>query len=333
MGILNTHTQIQNTTTLFSDLCAKSAKIAVVGLDTEGLSTALFLASKYRVIGYDNNRDCTSLIQQQKDPNKKIAANQFMGKDFFATNITNLLEAAQFFVITIASNNLIFKKRILAVAKHLKVGDVVVFQNSKTTTNIKEAYINLLERVSGLLNNVDFTIVFTKTSGAKADLHQTNTVVQSADKKTRAVVMDVFKTVTVLTVVKSIKQQPISVVADRIESALKVKQPLKNRYTVLLKGITTKANCNELQNSKAVDLYVVLCRKGLQVKVQDNHVLSSQVESHCGIELTTSTSQRFDAIISAVEHDNYEAMTLKDFEKNSNSTTLHLNKCGFERIF
>jgi len=331
MGILNTHTQIQNTTTLLSDLCAKSAKIAVVGLNTEGLSTALFLASKYRVIGYDNDRDCTTLIQQQKDPNKKIAASQFIGKDFFATNITNLLEAAQFFVITGASNNSEIQKSIMAVASHLKVGDVVVFQNSNQSKSITEVYVGMLERISGLLNNVDFTVAFTAGTLVCSPSKTTNTIVKSAHRKTRNLVSTVFKSVTVLTVIKTETQMTTSAIAHKIEVALKEKQPSKKVYTVLLKGITSKKNSSELKNSKAAELYIALCRKGMRVKVQDNHVLPSQVASSLGIELTTSTSQCFDAIISAVEHDNYQAMTKKAFEKNSNLNTLYLDKQGCER--
>lgn len=330
MGILNTQTQIKSTATLLSNLSAKSAKIAMVGLSSGGLATALFLAAKYRVIGYDSNRDYISLIQQQKDPNKKIDANQFIGKDFFATNISNLLEAAQFFVVTAAENdvsNLIFKKRILAVAKHLKVGDVVVFQNNDVIASKIDRYISVLERISGLINNVDFTVAYININSP----NKINTIVKSNDLKTRALVTTVFEAVTVLTVIKSEKQSETSVVANRIASALKAKQPQKSNYTVLLRGITSNKNCSTLKTSKAALLYIALCRKGIQVKVQDNHVLSSQVEAHYGIELTTATSQRFDAIVNSVEHDNYQAMRKNDLKKNSNFYTLYLDRFGFER--
>ena len=331
MGILNTHNQTENTAVLLSNLCAKETKIAVVGLEADGLSTALYLASKYRVIGYDTSRDITTIIQQQKHPFKNITSNNFTGKDFFATSITNLLEVAQFYVITNSTDKLTFKKATAAVAKHLKVGDVVVFQNMENSSLVKENSICMLERISGLLNNIDFTVAFRKASTTSVTSNNKINVVESEDCKTRKLVHNVFENITVLTVIKPEKVISTNVIANRIETALKQQQPVKKVYSILLKGITSKKNSNELKDSKAIELYMALYRKGIQVKVQDNHVLSSEVEAHCSIELSTTTSQRFDAIVNAVEHDNYQAMTISDYKKNSTSKTLYFDALGNKR--
>ncbi len=329
MGILNTYTETQATSTLFTELCTKEAKIAVLGLGEEGLSTALHLASKYRVIGYDNNRDVTTVIQQEKDPNRKIESTDFIGKDFFATSIVNLLETAQFYVITTpnkinTAGILPLNKSTATVARHLKVGDVVVFQNINNSKREMDFYISILERISGLQHNTDFKTGYVTTNLLASNQKE----IKSTDTKVHTLITNVFKNITTLKVIKTEKHVDVNAIAKKIEDELKEQRPSKKTYSVLLKGITSEKNTEKMENSKAVELYMALYRKGIQVKVQDNHILPSKVKATCGIELTTSTNQRFDAIVTTVEHDNYKTMKLENYKKNSTEKTLFFDNLG-----
>ncbi len=331
MGTLNIHTETQITTTLFNQLCTKEAKIAVVGLGKEGLETALYLASKYRVIGYDNNRDITTVIQQKKDPNKKMTSTDFIGKDFFATSITNLLESAQFFIINKPDNNkrnLPLSKSTTAVAKNLKIGDVVVFQQTKNLKREMGFYIALLEQISGLQHHTDFKTAYTTKIISENTLNSDQKTIESLDTEARDLVATVIKNVTAFKVIKTAQKIDTNTIAHKIEEALKLQYPSKKTFNILLKGITSEKNTNNIKNSKAVALYMALYRKGNNVKVQDNHILPSKVKAACGIELTTSTSQCFDAIVTTVKHDNYKTITQNNCKKNSTTQTLFFDQLG-----
>ncbi len=334
MGILHIHTEKINTSALFTELCTKEAKIAVVGLGKEGLSLALKMASKYRVIGYDSNRDVTTVIQQQKDPYKKIDTTDFISKDFFATSIDNLLTAAQFYIITTPSNlnnkDLFpLKEYTTKVAQFLKTGDVVVFQNMDNSKETIGFYIAILEKTSGLKHNVDFKTGYTtKSTTAIFPFTSSKRVIISRDMDTQALLTNVFKNITILKVIKTEKEIDINAVANKIKEALVQQKPKKGNYSILLKGITSKANTNKIENSKAVALYMALYRKGIYVTVQDNHVLPSKVEATYGIELATSTSQRFDGIVIAVKHDSYKNIKIDYYKKNMAKKALFFDHLG-----
>ncbi len=330
MGTLNIDTETQVTDTLFNQLCTKEAKIAVVGLGKEGLETALHLATKYRVIGYDTNKDLATLVQQKKDPNKKMTSTDFIGKDFFATNITNLLEIPALYIITNTNTNkyLALNRATATVARHLKVGDVVIFQNTNNQKQEIEFYISLLERISGLQHHIDFKTAYTTNIISTITLNAHQETIKSDDTKTRDLVQTVLKNVTALKIIKTKQQIDPNIIANNIEKALKQQHPTKKSFSILLKGITSEKNTNNIKNSKAVALYMALYRKGINVKVQDNHILPSKVKSACGIELTTSTSQCFDAIVTSVAHDNYKTITPTNYNKNSTEQTLFFDQLG-----
>lgn len=93
-----------------------------------------------------------------------------------------------------------------------------------------------------------------------------------------------------------------------------IKRMLQNgldvpRCRVGVLGITFKENCPDIRNSKVVDLVNELRDHGTQVVVVDPYADAAEVREECGIELATLADAPFDALVVAVAHREYRALT------------------------
>lgn len=93
-----------------------------------------------------------------------------------------------------------------------------------------------------------------------------------------------------------------------------IKRMLQNgldvpRCRVGVLGITFKENCPDIRNSKVVDLVHELRDHGTQVVVVDPHADPAEVHEECGITLAGLDAGPFDALVVAVAHREYRAMT------------------------
>lgn len=332
---------------LFERLEAKEAKMAVIGLGQAGLPLALQMASKFKVIGYDINKERIAQIQHKKDPSKSLSFTNFKDKDFHPTGMSKLLELAQFYIVAIPTpvneNNTLnlipLKKATATVARNLRQGDIVVFENSGHSGCIENILVPILEQISGLKYKEDFKVGYTprRTTSKEKMISGCDPTALKVISKIYASVLkqDIQKTYS-LTVAETIKatedrQQGVNTInfmVTKISAALKHKKPSQKRHTILVKGITSHKNTNNIQNSKAAELSITLLKEGYNVVVQDNHVYPSKVKAHYDIELCTSTNRHFDAIILAVDHDNYKRLTYQDYLKNARIDTVFFDIRG-----
>jgi len=346
MGLPQRQIQTTDSNSLFNRLYRKEAKIAVIGLGAEGLSLALQMASNFRVIGFDADRNLVEQIQLQKDPNKKLSHFDFTGKDFFATDIENLLHVAQFYIIAVSittenkkPNLVALKKAIISVAKHLKKGDTIALKNNIYSRHTQKVIRPILEEISGLNYNTDFQIEIIPEHTYFENTNCNSVSVKRIHPKTSKTISEIYEltattknhkvtnniTSTVLKQIHNTNKNSVDFMVSKISDVLQNKKLSNRKGTILVKGITTKKNESNICNSKSAQLCLALLRKGFTVVVQDNHAYPSEVENRYGIELTTSTNQRFDVIVLAVDHDNYKNLTATDYSKNARIDTIFLN--------
>ena len=76
---------------------------------------------------------------------------------------------------------------------------------------------------------------------------------------------------------------------------------------VLVLGATFKENVSDIRNSKVIDVVSELRSFQINVDVADPHADSSEMEHEYGVSLTTSLRSDYDAIIVAVNHDEFAA--------------------------
>ncbi|MFT6026478.1 MAG: UDP-N-acetyl-D-galactosamine dehydrogenase, partial [Bacteroidia bacterium] len=74
---------------------------------------------------------------------------------------------------------------------------------------------------------------------------------------------------------------------------------------VLVMGATFKENVSDIRNSKVVDVIRELESFGIRVEVVDPHASSDQVKHEYGFDLVSEAGKDYDAIIVAVNHQEY----------------------------
>lgn len=84
---------------------------------------------------------------------------------------------------------------------------------------------------------------------------------------------------------------------------------------VLLMGATFKENVEDIRNSKVVDVYNELISFGLNVDIVDPHANKDELKEEYGMELSEKIGSDYDAVIVAVNHNEYQRMSEADFQK------------------
>lgn len=89
--------------------------------------------------------------------------------------------------------------------------------------------------------------------------------------------------------------------------------PIKGS-NILVMGITFKENCNDIRNSKVVDILEELEKIGVNLTVYDPHADKIAVKKEYNIDLTDNYVAKYDAILFAVAHDEFKNISFKDIE-------------------
>jgi UDP-N-acetyl-D-glucosamine/UDP-N-acetyl-D-galactosamine dehydrogenase len=75
-----------------------------------------------------------------------------------------------------------------------------------------------------------------------------------------------------------------------------------NKASVLILGITFKENCPDIRNSKVVDVVNEIRSFGTDVDIYDPEADPEEVKHEYGLEMTSTLSKKYDAIILTVGH-------------------------------
>ncbi len=104
-------------------------------------------------------------------------------------------------------------------------------------------------------------------------------------------------------------------IANKVISTLKKKNINPKKAKVAILGLTFKENCPDIRNTKVLDIYKTLKAHEISPIICDPCANNSEVKLIFGHNLTeTSKLKNLDAIILAVQHDEYKKWNLKDFD-------------------
>lgn len=152
----------------------KNKTIAVIGLGYVGLPLAVEFAKKYSCIGFDINkrrikelqdgRDITLEVSNQDLDNVLVSLPEPDNEGLYCTDDPEFLKMCNFFIITVPTptdkNNrpvlLPLYKASETVAKILKKGDIVIYESTVYPGVTEDECIPVIEKISGLIYNVDF---------------------------------------------------------------------------------------------------------------------------------------------------------------------------------
>jgi UDP-N-acetyl-D-galactosamine dehydrogenase len=106
-------------------------------------------------------------------------------------------------------------------------------------------------------------------------------------------------------------------VASQLIKAMTKKGIAIKDSKVLIMGLTFKENCPDIRNTKVVDIVMELKDYGCQVEVCDPWVDSQEAQHEYGIAITKQLNDgNYDAIILAVAHDQFKAMTEQEIRSS-----------------
>lgn len=83
---------------------------------------------------------------------------------------------------------------------------------------------------------------------------------------------------------------------------------------VLVMGATFKEDVSDIRNSKIIDIVSELKSFQVQVDLIDPHASSSEMEHEYGVALASDTKNDYDAVIVAVNHQEYLTLDEKYFQ-------------------
>ena len=192
---------------LFDHLVSKKESVAVIGLGYVGLPLALHMGSKFKVVGFDVNESKVLQLMQHKDPCKELKPKDFKKKDIKFSFNDNLLNNCKFFIVAVPTPIDKYKMPQLEplksatamVAKHLKKGDCVVFESTVFPGCTEEICVPILERISRLKFNIDFTVGYSPERINPGDKEHTFTkikkIVSGSNQDALKLISDVYASV------------------------------------------------------------------------------------------------------------------------------------------
>jgi UDP-N-acetyl-D-galactosamine dehydrogenase len=192
---------------IYTDLLDKKKAISVTGLGYVGLPLALEFAKHFRVIGLDINQDRIAMMKAGQDPSKELDSSAFVDRDItFTSNPDDLIDA-HFHVIGVPTDidehNVPNLKPLLGATKNigkiLKKGDCVVYESTVYPGCTEEDCLPILEKVSGLKRDEDFSFGYSPERINPGDKKRTLTkilkIVSGSDQNTLELISKIYGTI------------------------------------------------------------------------------------------------------------------------------------------
>ena len=195
-------------------------KIAVIGLGYVGLPLAVEFAKKYPTIGFDIN---TSRVKQlmkghdhtlevddtdlQQEIVQDLLTAESKGKGLYCTTAVGDIESANFYIVTVPTPTDKNKRPVLtplikaseSVGKVLRKGDYVIYESTVYPGVTEDECVPVLERVSGLKFNQDFSVGYSPERINPGDKERTVTkilkVTSGSTPEAAKIIDDLYKEV------------------------------------------------------------------------------------------------------------------------------------------
>jgi UDP-N-acetyl-D-galactosamine dehydrogenase len=150
-----------------------STKIAIIGLGYVGLPLALEFSKKFKVIGYDINKERVNDLLKGKDSTNEVQIDSLFNQlRIFDENVNGLklttsiseIENCNIYIVTVPTPINVNKQPDLnplinvskEIGKILKKGDIVIYESTVYPGCTEEVCCPILERESKLILNEDF---------------------------------------------------------------------------------------------------------------------------------------------------------------------------------
>lgn len=189
---------------LYQDIQNGNKSICVVGLGYVGLPIALEFAKKFKVVGFDINRERVELMRNGIDPSKEIDSSEFEGKQIsFAYDPADIADCSIYIIAVPTPINdskepdltpLISASRM--VGKVLSAGDYVIYESTTYPGCTEDDCVPVLEKESGLKFIQDFKVGYSPERINPGDKERPLTkilkIVSGCDTESLEVISDLY---------------------------------------------------------------------------------------------------------------------------------------------
>ncbi|GAB1257148.1 nucleotide sugar dehydrogenase [Aurantivibrio plasticivorans] len=222
-------------------------KISVIGLGYVGLPVAVAFGQTHHVIGFDINTHRIRELSEGKDSTLEVEPEQLQAADIHFTSDAQDLSEADFHIVAVPTPIRRTKQPDLGpllsasrtIGKHLKKGDIVVFESTVYPGATEEDCLPILEAESGLTASVDFTVGYSPERINPGDKEHTFTkitkVVSGQTIETLNIIAEVYGSVVTAGIHKapSIKAAEAAKVIENTQRDLNI--ALMNELSVIFK--------------------------------------------------------------------------------------------------
>lgn len=184
-----------------------SRRIAVIGLGYVGLPVAVHFGKHQRVIGFDISIDRIEDLQNAKDYSNEVSPLELNQTNILFTHQQDDLQQADFYIISVPTpidnankpdlRNLIQASK--TVAKYLKKNDIVVYESTVYPGTTEEECVPVLESISGLRFNQDFSVGYCPERISPGDKEHTFDkvikIVSASNQQALDIIYDVYNMV------------------------------------------------------------------------------------------------------------------------------------------
>jgi len=142
----------------------ENLEIAVIGLGYVGLPLAMAFSEKFKVTGYDINEEHINALKNGVDHSQQVSKTELLNSNLTLTYSADDISGCTVYIITVPTPVDEFKKPDISlllkasdtIGKHLKEGDIVIYESTVYPGCTEEDCVPALERASGLTFNKDF---------------------------------------------------------------------------------------------------------------------------------------------------------------------------------
>lgn len=111
-------------------------------------------------------------------------------------------------------------------------------------------------------------------------------------------------------------------VANRVIKLMNKKGVMVKDSKILILGFTFKENCPDIRNTRVIDIYSTFSEYTPNITIYDPWVNVESVKREYGVNVVTENVEmlknQFDAVVLAVSHKEFSALSIRDFLQNNN---------------
>lgn len=174
-----------NKNNLFESIIKKETPVGIIGLGYVGMPIAVSFAKKINVIGFDLNRTKIENYLRGHDSTNEVGDDEIKKTRVRFTYKEDELDSVSFYIVAVPTpvnkdNSPDLSPVIGAteiVGRHLKPGNIVVYESTVYPGVTEEICVPILEKISGLKMNKDFYVGYSPERINPGDkIHRLNTI-------------------------------------------------------------------------------------------------------------------------------------------------------------